>query len=136
MYFPKNKDGKFGLRSICKKCLKEYTGKYYKSNKEKVRKVGKLWEQNNKEKLNSKKFSKNIVVKYNISIDEYNVLLELQHGVCKICGLKSNKRLCVDHCHKTNKIRGLLCHSCNIGLGYFKDNINNLQNAIKYLETK
>ena len=40
----------------------------------------------------------------------------------------------IDHCHKTNKIRGLLCHHCNIGLGNFNDNVVNLQLAIKYLE--
>ena len=40
----------------------------------------------------------------------------------------------MDHCHKTKKIRGLLCHTCNSGLGMFKDNIEYLKNAIKYLE--
>ena len=43
-------------------------------------------------------------------------------------------QLVVDHCHKTGKIRGLICDSCNVGLGRFKDNIDNLKNAIKYLE--
>lgn len=40
----------------------------------------------------------------------------------------------VDHCHKTNRFRGWLCHPCNRGLGNFKDNINTLQNAINYLK--
>lgn len=37
-------------------------------------------------------------------------------------------------CHKSNFVRGLLCHGCNIGLGAFKDDINNLKSAISYLE--
>ena len=40
----------------------------------------------------------------------------------------------IDHNHKTNKIRGILCGNCNMGLGHFKDNLDVLKNAIKYLE--
>jgi hypothetical protein len=43
-------------------------------------------------------------------------------------------RLSVDHCHNTGKIRGILCTKCNTGLGSFKDNIELLMNAIKYLK--
>ncbi len=46
------------------------------------------------------------------------------------------QRCCVDHCHKTGKIRGLLCASCNGGLGLFKDNPQALANAILYLKAK
>ena len=46
----------------------------------------------------------------------------------------TGKRLAVDHCHKTGKIRGLLCTKCNIGLGYFNDDVILLKNSIRYLE--
>lgn len=52
---------------------------------------------------------------------------------CSICK-KTVSRLNVDHCHKTGKTRGLLCTNCNIGLGNFKDNIEILKRAIKYLK--
>lgn len=57
-----------------------------------------------------------------------------QGGRCAICenNLEIDK-LNVDHCHTTNKIRGLLCDQCNYGLGNFKDNVSTLTKAIKYL---
>jgi hypothetical protein len=63
-------------------------------------------------------------------------MLQQQNGLCAICkktetGKTSN--LCVDHCHKTGKVRGLLCNNCNKGLGLFKDNPEVLLNASAYL---
>jgi len=75
--------------------------------------------------------------KYNITIEFYEELLNNQDGKCLICngvGFIKKGSLCVDHCHISGKIRGLLCHSCNVGLGHYNDNINLLKNAIKYLE--
>jgi len=74
---------------------------------------------------------------YGISLDIYDEMLKKQKGVCAICKKKQidrvKKYLCVDHCHTTNKIRGLLCSSCNRMLGDAKDNIKVLKNAINYL---
>lgn len=55
---------------------------------------------------------------------------------CQICGEPDAKdaRLCVDHCHATGKIRGLLCSPCNTGLGFFRDNTLKLENAVLYLK--
>ena len=53
---------------------------------------------------------------------------------CAICGTTEGK-LCIDHCHTTNKIRGWLCDEHNKALGKFKDNIEHLQKAIDYLST-
>lgn len=78
----------------------------------------------------SKKTAYRIRTRYNISIEEYNYLIS--KGECAICGSKEQLRL--DHCHRTNKIRGVLCHYCNIGLGHFKENIELLKAAVQYLE--
>lgn len=78
--------------------------------------------------------------KYRITDIEYRKMYNSQKGVCKICGNNNNtkqgrtKRLCVDHCHKTNTVRGLLCDNCNTGLGKFKDSIELLEKSIKYLK--
>lgn len=73
--------------------------------------------------------------KYNLSITDYFDILEIQQYTCKICKKQNgNRKLAVDHCHMINKVRGLLCTSCNIALGSFQDNIKYLQNAIKYLK--
>ncbi|WP_082754696.1 endonuclease domain-containing protein [Variovorax sp. PAMC 28711] len=58
---------------------------------------------------------------------------ELRHGkVCEICG--SSNRLAVDHCHASEKIRGVLCIRCNVGLGYFDDDTQRMHVAIEYLK--
>ena len=75
---------------------------------------------------------------YGISLNDYREMKKEQKHVCAICKSKdTNKRtnaLCVDHCHSTNQVRGLLCTSCNFGLGSFNDNEELLANAIAYLE--
>lgn len=72
---------------------------------------------------------------YGISSDEYDTLLLKQNGQCCICGTASGTQtLHVDHCHTTGTIRGLLCNSCNTGLGHFRDNPALLQKAITYLK--
>lgn len=73
---------------------------------------------------------------YGISPEEYEKLLSKQEGVCAICKVTSEeykKNFHVDHCHKTGKIRGLLCQKCNLGLGQFKDSPEFLLSAVEYL---
>lgn len=74
---------------------------------------------------------------YNITVDQYYDMLEKQQHSCKICGSKEDgtkkTTLCVDHCHTTGAVRGLLCHSCNTALGHFKDSTEILQKAVEYL---
>lgn len=73
--------------------------------------------------------------KYGISLDDYNRMLEEQGGGCAICGkTPSNRRLHVDHDHKTGKVRGLTCYKCNVGLGYFGDDPERTRRATEYLE--
>jgi DNA-directed RNA polymerase subunit RPC12/RpoP len=80
------------------------------------------------------KRSRHLKTKYRLTLDDYNALLIRQGYVCAICGQDDNGReLSVDHCHSTNKVRGLLCHNCNVGIGHFKDNQNLLLLAIDYL---
>jgi hypothetical protein len=73
---------------------------------------------------------------YGITPEQFDERLAAQNHVCAIC-LQPERRkkstLSVDHCHKTGKIRGLLCGDCNPGLGGFKDRVALLQAAIAYL---
>lgn len=83
---------------------------------------------------------------YGISYEEYFELYAKQGNKCAICGTTDLRRefkersreqflpLFVDHCHATNKVRGLLCSKCNTGIGMFNDNIKSLENAISYLK--
>lgn len=84
--------------------------------------------------------SKNAHLKrtYGITLEDFNRMLFNQNGCCLICKKQRTELLVmdihVDHCHKTGKVRGLLCSSCNQGLGNFKDNIANLLAAVEYLK--
>ncbi len=74
---------------------------------------------------------------YGITSENYNDMFIEQGGCCAICGKHQEEfkfRLSIDHCHETGKVRGLLCHRCNGGLGCFDDNIQIVKNVIKYLE--
>ncbi len=75
--------------------------------------------------------------KYNLTQEKYNEILKSQNETCKICKTYSyhNTNLSIDHCHKTGKVRGLLCRNCNLALGLFNDDIELLKESIKYLES-
>ena len=72
---------------------------------------------------------------YGITQEQYDLMLEKQQGNCAICKRppKPNAVLCVDHCHGTGKIRGLLCHSCNTSIGKL-GGIDGLEAALVYLK--
>ncbi len=75
---------------------------------------------------------------YGITIEEHKKMFQEQNGECAICGCKGDgrwKTLCVDHCHKTGKVRGLLCRSCNTALGQMNDDTSLLEKAVLYLKS-
>jgi len=82
------------------------------------------------------KISKNLKANYQLTLEEYNTILEKQGNKCAICGnvCSSGKRLAVDHNHNTGIIRSLLCGKCNMGIGLFGENISLLQKVIEYLK--
>ena len=115
-FFVIDRRGKDGLYSQCKECDKEYR----KRNKNKLR-------------------NEQLRIKYGISNKIYNKWLKEQKNRCKICGININKlrrRLVVDHNHKTGENRGLICDSCNKGIGHFRDNPFILIKTINYLKNK
>lgn len=83
-----------------------------------------------------------LIKRYGIDNDAYSIILSNQNDSCAICKTKNlnfnsrtnkSRRMAVDHCHSSGKIRGILCHKCNTGLGSFQDNISILENALNYL---
>ena len=112
--FYKDKQKKSGYRPDCKSCNKKSCYNWSKNNKEK---------------------RKYYILKSSTGVtkDQYLDLLSEQKNVCAICNNILSKNLSVDHCHKTNLVRGLLCSKCNFGLGYFNDDPILLKKAINYL---
>jgi len=99
---------------------------YYREN-------AKRWQQENPHKRKAQR-----IKKYDLTLEEFNILLESQNGGCAICGYSDRSVPkyfpIVDHCHITGKVRGLLCANCNHALGKFKDNPATLRRAAEYLE--
>ena len=81
---------------------------------------------------------KSIKRRYKITLEEYELLCDMQNNLCAICNKpednKRVKRLAVDHCHATKRIRGLLCTKCNRAIGMLKDDTSILKSAIDYLK--
>ena len=134
------------ISSYCKKCLnkkKENKLKGTEKQKEKWKRHSKKRKQwlkpANKEKMRLRHLEK----KYGMSEQDYKNMLLQQGGVCKLCGGLETRvdkitgvviQLAIDHCHETNKVRGLLCGKCNRALGGFQDRVDLLQKAIEYLK--
>lgn len=100
--------------SICKPCRRE-EGRKWREGKDNMR---------------------NARLKYTfgITVETYEEMADIQDRLCAICKQPGARtHLDIDHCHKTNEIRGLLCPNCNKGLGLFKDNPQLLTEALNYL---
>jgi len=105
------------VQGWCKNCMKAY---YAPGTKEHTRRKDYM-----------------LTYRFGLSKDEYEELLGQQNYQCAICDIdieNCSRDFAVDHDHSTGKVRGLLCSSCNTGLGQFKDSIVNLQSAIRYLK--
>jgi hypothetical protein len=74
--------------------------------------------------------------KYGLTSGDYEGMLSAQGGKCALCGLPdvTGRRLAVDHSHATGRVRGLLCHRCNTGIGLLGDNPELLRRGAEYLD--
>lgn len=114
---------------------KERNKRYYQKNKQKLKTKSKLYR--NRPDIAEKERRRFLKKSSGATLEDFNTMFENQQGYCKICGKHQanlKRALNVDHNHKTGKLRGLLCNSCNLGLGMFKDNLILLELAIKYLK--
>ncbi len=85
-----------------------------------------------KEKITGWNRKYNLKQRYGLTQNEFLQISKKQKGKCLICKRKV-MRLCIDHNHKTGKVRGLLCQNCNAALGMVDENINVLKGMIGYL---
>lgn len=103
--------------------------RYYDSHREEVKAFARRYSRDNKLKRLDWRFKK----LYGITFDEYSVMVIEQLGCCFICKLPTYE-LGVDHNHKTNKVRRLLCGSCNRGIGLLRDSPELCEMAAAYLK--
>ncbi|MEU5737025.1 endonuclease VII domain-containing protein [Streptomyces tendae] len=118
-------------REANKNKIAETRAAYRQANKDKLNEYNREWRKKNKDRLPGY-YMKNM---YGLTREQYAAMLEEQGGVCAICKreCRVHGRLSIDHCHRTNVIRGLLCQSCNTALGHLEDDPDRLRAAINYL---
>jgi len=120
---------------------------YREANKEKILAKGKAYREANNDQLNERKRAlynasrekrkaQRRTRTYGVDESQYNEMLARQSNCCAICNTHKSelkKELSVDHNHNTGKVRGLLCHSCNLGIGLLKDSPSVVFRAHVYL---
>jgi hypothetical protein len=129
--------------------------RYRESHKEQIKAAARLYRETHKEQISgyarrkwrtdpdhrekhrvrTRRSQRKMVFKrvYGISLEDYDVMFERQGGACAICK-RTGLTLCVDHCHLTGEVRGLLCIRCNSAIGFCSDDPALLQTATDYLQ--
>lgn len=135
IFFSRSRVHKDGLTTQCKGCNAIRGKEWRKNNPERNKETMRRWH----EQRPNYERDRNYRRMYGISLEEAIVIIEGQGWKCAICGvqLKFGKRenaAHLDHDHKTKKVRGFLCYACNHGLGNFRDNVELLKTAIKYVK--
>jgi Recombination endonuclease VII len=140
------------VRKVCYKCKLEKEISFFRHRKY-IRKSGlkvhivnmckqceqhdnKIWIRNNKDRRKELTFRKDLKRNFNITPEIYREMLKNQNNRCASCPATtslSGRRLAVDHCHNTNRIRGLLCNECNTALGLLKEDEQIISDLRSYL---
>lgn len=115
-------NNKSGLDSQCKACKDEYNKRCSKTARHKSQVVQYNKTARRKSQMSRSTMKHNLKRMYGMTLGQYDEMVENQNGVCMICEKPEiNRRLSVDHDHKTGKVRGLLCCRCNFALGIVED---------------
>ena len=106
--------------------------------KNKKSEIAAKWNRENKDRRKITIQRNNYKKRYGLSLEQKQELVDKQNSKCAICSndLKDTHDVCVDHCHITGMIRGILCRKCNLGIGHLQDSLEILKSAIRYLEKR
>jgi hypothetical protein len=109
---------------VCKPCSNARTRAWAEANPEEWDRAGR---------------KSHLKIKYGLTLEQYDEMLADQGGVCAICKRSAadsrGYRMHIDHCHSTGVVRGILCVSCNLGIGSFRDDPDRCEAAAQYLRT-
>jgi hypothetical protein len=111
------------------RALRKYAAIYKKNNQDIFRRIA-----NEKSKVYQKKRGRYHL--YGITHTEYELMLYLQDDRCAVCNkqFSTSNTPCIDHNHESQQVRGLLCNSCNLGIGLMRESTGLIQRAIEYLK--
>jgi hypothetical protein len=105
--------------------------------KARQREYTRRWQRNNAERTKATRVRRELRKRYGLTPEDYERMRTEQNGACPICMRPFEDRpraVHVDHCHTTGRVRGLLCESCNLGIGKFRDCPDSLRRAAEYIE--
>lgn len=150
--FARSAAAKDGYHTWCKACKASRTRQWQAANAERLRaddrakhaanpaikrEQSKRWYAKHKGRSTRDSRRNWKLRRYGLTLADYDALCAAQDGLCALCGQTQGwarlHDLAVDHNHATGRVRGLLCHKCNVGLGHFEDSVDLLQKAIEYL---
>lgn len=113
--------------------------RWRKANPEKAAALGKKYRADNPEKVKAVSRRNHLRREYGMTTADYDAMFAEQGGRCAVCSTADpspSPRMCVDHCHKTGIVRGLLCFNCNVSIGRLRDDPKLLAAAIRYLRER
>lgn len=128
--------GDFELMKALKRLIKSERYRVWAAaNRDRLVAKNRKWNIDNRDR----KRESHLLRKYGLSAEVFRSLCDAQDNTCLICtkafGTSKPSSPCVDHCHFTRLIRGIICYSCNVGLGHFYDDPQSLRRAADYIET-
>lgn len=106
--------------------FQDATRKWQRENPEASREASLKWKREHPGSHRPK-----LLAEYGLTVERFNTMLAKQGGVCAIC--QKSAGACVDHCHITGKVRGLLCAKCNSAIGFLNDDFATLIRAVDYI---
>jgi hypothetical protein len=119
--------------------LRETSRRFRKKNRERLRPIWAKWARDKRANETQEEREQRLEISRGrwmrasgLTLDQHHALLEKQDFCCAICG-DCTSDLHIDHSHQTGRIRGLLCHGCNVAIGHFREDISRMTNAIEYL---
>lgn len=134
-------------RAWVKKNRKRHNSKslrWYNKNKKKALARHRVWRNKNRKRINfrkrtwRKRHSRQVKAnrlkhEYGLTMREFSLLRKAQENCCAVCRKTFRKTPCIDHDHETGRVRGLLCNTCNTGIGMLKDSVIVVESAARYL---
>jgi hypothetical protein len=131
---------------LCDDCFREKSrermARYFEDPEvnERAREYYRKRKASNPESIKNTAFKCSLKLKYGLTVEAYNSMVVAQENKCSICkrtpdeAKSKNKRLSIDHCHKTGLVRALLCQACNSSVGLLGDDPSRVLAVYEYLK--
>lgn len=142
--FTKAPDRPDGVRNACRNCTAAYQAEWGRANRESVIARRRAWRAANRDKANASSLawwtnnkeraeSARVQRVYGLAPEDFAGMVRAQEGRCAVCGESPERSLHIDHDHDTGAVRGLLCNSCNLALGFLKDSPAVVERMLAYI---